>query len=43
MVVCIDYNHEDIVYIGKDCPFCLALKEIEDLKLQIEKLESSQT
>ena len=38
--ICDDYNHEDIVYTGKECPLCKALEEIKDLEKQIEELEN---
>ena len=36
MKICDDYNHEDIVYTGKECPLCEALKEIKDWEKQLE-------
>ena len=26
------YQHEEIVYLGRDCPLCKALGKIDDLK-----------
>jgi len=40
ITICYDYNHEDIVYTGRECPLCIALKEIKDLTQRIEELES---
>ena len=40
MAICDDYNHEDIVYTGKECPLCLALEEIKELEQRIEELET---
>jgi len=40
MNICDDYNHEDIVYIGKECPLCISLEENKDLTQRIEELET---
>ena len=40
MEVCSAYEHEDIVYTGKQCPLCEALEEIKDLEQRVEELET---
>ena len=37
MQICDDFNHEDIVYTGKNCPLCEALEQIKELEEQLEE------
>lgn len=40
MKICDDFNHEDIVYNGKECPLCKALKEIKELEEKVTDLQN---
>lgn len=41
MNICSDL-HEEIVYIGRNCPLCQAGGEITDLQQRIEELEKDE-
>ena len=32
-------SHEPIIYLGNDCPLCEAIREIDSLKKELEKLK----
>lgn len=38
MEICNSYNHEAIVFDVKECPLCIALNTIEELKDEIKDL-----
>jgi len=42
MNICGSYSHEEIVYVGKNCPLCQANAEIAQLEDQITDLEAAE-
>lgn len=41
MTIC-ENDHEEIVFKGRGCPLCMAMEDIKDKEVEIEKLNNKE-